>query len=84
MPIPGNHNRIEWDPQNLKRLEQLISTAMIQRHQQELAETLEKKIPIVYINCGNKVTNDIMFFIYQEYINQTKAPNKKDIVGQSI
>ncbi len=84
MPIPGNHNKIAWDPENLKKLEQLISTIMTQHYQQELVETLETKAPIVYVNCKNKGENDIMFFIYQAYINQAKTPKKNDIIGQTI
>jgi len=54
MPIPGNRNRIGWNPENLKKLEHLISTTMIQRYQQELSETMENKLPILYVDCSKK------------------------------
>jgi hypothetical protein len=44
----------ERDPDNLIKLEQMISTCMQKRHQKELMETLEKKTLSLYIDCRNK------------------------------
>lgn len=76
--------KIQWNPDNLIKLENIISTTMIERHQKELAEILEKKILSLYVDCSKKKEDDIMFFIFKEYIRQSQAKNKKDIVTQEI
>jgi len=52
--IPRWKDKIERNPDNLKKLRNMISTSMILRHQQELIETLDKKIPSIYIDCSKK------------------------------
>lgn len=74
----------ERDPDNLIKLEHMISTCMQKRHQEELMETLEKKILSLYIDCRNKWEDDIMLFIFKEYIKQSQANNKNNIVSNAI
>jgi hypothetical protein len=57
---------------------------MKERNQKELMETLDKKILSLYIDCRNKWKNDIMLFIFKEYIKQSQAKNKLDIVTHTI
>lgn len=71
-------------PNNLIRLEKTISTCMQIRHQQELLAILDKKIPIIYIDCSQKWEDDIMFFILKEYIRTSQANNKKSILSKII
>ena len=80
----GMPNRKPWNPDNLNKLEQMISTTMKERHAQELATILTTKIPSLYIDCRNKWEDDIMFFILKEYIKQSKTPNKNTIVTNAI
>ena len=82
--IPRWKDKIERNPDNLKKLENMISTSMIKHHQQELIETLEKKIPSLYIDCSKKWDDDIMFFVFKEYIKQSQSENKQQIIGQII
>lgn len=53
MTLVGS-KKIEWNPNNLIKLEAVISQCMKTRHQQELVENLEKRIPICYIDCSQK------------------------------
>lgn len=76
--------RIEWDADNLTILENTISEHMTSRYQSQLAETLNKQIPILYIDCQKRWEDDIMLFIFNEYIKQSKAKNKKTIVSEAI
>lgn len=80
----GMPNRKPWNPDNLNKLEQMISETMKERSQKELMETFAKKIPSLYIDCRNKWEDDIMFFILKEYIKQSKAPNNNTIVTNAI
>jgi hypothetical protein len=57
---------------------------MQKRHQKELMETLEKKTLSLYIDCRNKWEDDIMLFIFKEYIKQSQADNKNNIVSTTI
>jgi hypothetical protein len=54
MPIPGKRDRIARNPDNLIKLEDSISLCMKTRYQNELIETLENKVPILYIDCQQK------------------------------
>jgi len=47
----GSHQKKEWNPDTLQKLEKTISITMKDRHQKELAETLEETTPSIYINC---------------------------------
>lgn len=83
--IPIWKQKIQRNPDNLKKLEEVISTTMKTRHQQELRETLEKTTPILYIDCDKKKwTDDILFFIFKSYIQQSQAQNKSEIIGQIV
>jgi hypothetical protein len=84
MPIPGNRHSIQRNPDTLITLENTISTCMQHRYQQELMETLEKKIPILYIDCGQKGEDDIMLFIFKEYSKQSQAKDKDTLVAETI
>jgi hypothetical protein len=46
--------RKKWNPDNLIKLEQVVSDTMKERNQKELMETLDKKILSLYIDCRNK------------------------------
>ncbi|NCO97569.1 hypothetical protein GW864_00035 [bacterium] len=76
--------KIERKPDNLIKLENMVSNAMQICYQNELKEILEKKVPSLYVDCSNKGDDDIMFFIFKEYIKQSKAKNKVDIVTHAI
>jgi hypothetical protein len=83
MPIIGSE-KIEWNPNNLIKLEHMVSSRMQAVCQNELKEVLEKKVPILYIDCSQKKEDDIMFYIFREYIKQSKATNKASIVAKAI
>ncbi len=74
----------ERDPDNLLKLEHMISTRMQKRYQEELLDTLNKNTPILYIDCSQKWEDDIMLFIFKEYIKQSQAHNKNNIVSNAI
>jgi hypothetical protein len=57
---------------------------MQKRNQKELMKTLEKKTLSLYIDCRNKWEDDIMLFIFKEYIKQSQADNKNNIVSNAI
>ncbi len=78
------HQRTEWNPDNLVILENTISKQMVSHHQYQLTETLGKEIPILYIDCQKKWEDDIMLFIFNEYIKQSKVKNKETIVSDAI
>ncbi len=80
----GLPQRKEWHPDNLNTLEDMVSKTMLIRHTQQLVETLEKKIPSLYIDCSKRWDDDIMLFIFKEYIKQSPADNKANIVGNVI
>jgi len=80
----GIPERKKWNPDNLIKLEDMISRTMRERNQKELMETLDKKILSLYIDCRNKWEDDIMLFIFKEYIKQSQANNKNDIVSNAI
>ena len=80
----GMPKKKEWDSEHLIRLEKLISDTMIARHQQELMEILENKLPTLYIDCCLKGDDDILQFIFKEYIKHSNAQHKADIVNRSI
>ena len=46
--------KVERDPNNLVLLENTISQRMQRLYQDQILEILEKKIPILYIDCQNK------------------------------
>ncbi|MCX6825010.1 MAG: hypothetical protein NTY80_02185 [candidate division SR1 bacterium] len=74
----------ERDTNNLIKLENTVSQRMQLGYKQALLETLEEKIPILYIDCQQKGGDDIMFFILKEYLKQSKAENKNVIIGKAI
>lgn len=76
--------KIAWNPDNLVKLENMVSHCMTTRHQQELVETLTEKIPILYIDCSQKWADDIMFFIFKEYSKQSKTKNKDVLIAKVI
>lgn len=80
----GRPERKKWNPDNLIKLEQMVSDTMIERHKQELAEILEKKVLSLHIDCRNKWEDDIMLFIFKEYIKQSQAKDKNNIVTNII
>lgn len=80
----STHNRKERNPDNLVKLENIISTCMQRRQQEELLDTLNKKIPILYIDCLQKWEDDIMLFILKEYIKISKAEDKNIALGEAI
>lgn len=84
MPIPGKREKIQWNPDNLTKIESTISHCMQTRYRDELIETLEKKIPILYIDCQQKWEDDIMLFIFREYISQSQTENKDTLVSKAI
>ncbi len=79
--IPERKSR---NPDNLIKLEQMVSNTMIARRQQELTDVLDKKLPLLYINCMKKWDDDIMLFIFKEYLKQSQAKHIRDIVTQAI
>ena len=80
----GMPERKKWNPDNLIKLEDMVSRTMRLRNQKELLETLDKKILSLYIDCRNKWEDDIMLFIFKEYIKQSQANNKNNIVSDAI
>ncbi len=74
----------ERNPDNLKRLEALVSSTMTERYQKEIKEAIENTVPSLYIDCRNKGEDDIMLFLFKEYIRQSKAKNKQEIVLKNI
>lgn len=74
----------ERNPDNLNKLENMISQCMQKRYQEELLETLDKKTPILYVDCSQKGEDDIMFFILKEYIKISQAENKEIILAKAI
>ena len=76
--------RKKWNPDNLIKFEQAVSDTMKERSQKELMEILEKKTLSLYVDCRNKWEDDIMFFIFKEYIKQSQTKNKNDIVTNAI
>jgi len=76
--------KTEWDPDNLVKLNSIISKCMQDIAQKELLEALDKQGKILYVDCQKKWENDILFFIFTEYIKQSTAENKKDIVSKAI
>ena len=56
--------KVERDPNNLVLLENTISQRMQRLYQDQILEILEKKIPILYIDCQNTWDYDIMFYIF--------------------
>lgn len=84
MPILGERDKIQRDPNNLITLENTISECMQTRYHHELIKTLEKGVPILYIDCGQKKEDDIMLFIFKEYSTQSQAKDKDTIVSKTI
>jgi len=82
--IPIFDKRIQRDPNNSIKLENMITKCMQARHQQELIETLDKKIPILYVDCSQKGEDDIMFHILKEYIKTLKNENRYISLGIPI
>jgi len=76
--------KIPRNPDNLIKLEDTISQRMQIHSKNELIETLEKKIPSLYINCLQKWDDDIMFFIFKKYIEQSIAENKHIAIAKAI
>lgn len=57
---------------------------MKERSQKELMEVLDKKVLSLYVDCHNKWEDDIMLFIFKEYIKQSQAKEKIGIVSHAI
>lgn len=76
--------KVERDPNNLVILEQTISQCMQKRYQNQILETLEKKIPILYIDCQNKWDDDIMFYILKQYIQQSPIKDDVNLIAKVI
>jgi len=84
MPIPWNRERIARNPDTLIKLEHTISARMQEGYQSALMATLEKNVPILYVDCNQKGEDDIMLFIFREYIKQSQAENKDILVAKAI
>lgn len=80
----GMPERKKWNPDNLIKLEEIVSDTMKERSQKELIETLDKKVLSLYIDCRNKWEDDIMLFIFKEYIKQSQTKDKTNIVSHAI
>ena len=49
-----------------------------------LLENLEKKVPILHIDCGAKWDDDIMLNIFRECMKQSKLENIDSIASKII
>lgn len=76
--------KVERDPNNLVVLENTISQRMQRLYQDQILETLEKKIPILYIDCQNIWNDDIMFYILKQYIQQSPIKDTTNLIGKVI
>lgn len=76
--------KIERNPENITKLEQRISQRMKILSQENLLETLEKEVPILHIDCGEKGDDDIMFFIFRECVKRSTIADKANFVARII
>lgn len=83
MPIIGAKKK-ERNPDNLQKLETMVSTVMQEHYTKRLAEALKDTVPILHIDCGKRGDDDIMIHIFKEYIKQSKAEDKLELVCKAI
>lgn len=65
-------------------LEGAISYRMKTLYQKNISENLNEKAPIMYIDCNEKGSNDIMFFLFKQCIERITSANKIEIASKII
>ena len=76
--------RIDRKEENSTKLEEIISQNMKKNYQKNIAENLEDKTPVLYIDCSQKWDLDIMFFLLKEYERISAAKDTTEIIAKTI